>query len=81
MKRKLEQQMFSNYKSLLRQKWQQLTWDDAMRENFESQYLEEILENMESLSRDEDRLNYLLRETETLLRRQEESYSEDSGKE
>ena len=58
MKRKLEQQMFSNYKSLLRQKWQQLTWDDAMRENFESQYLEEILENMESLSRDEDRLNY-----------------------
>ncbi len=73
MKRKLEQQMFSNYKSLLRQKWQQLTWDDAMRENFESQYLEEILENMESLSRDEDRLNYLLRETETLLRRQEES--------
>ena len=73
MKRELEQQMFSNYKSLLRQKWQQLTWDDAMRENFESQYLEEILENMESLSRDEDRLNYLLRETETLLRRQEES--------
>lgn len=73
MKRKLEQQMFSNYKSLLRQKWQQLTWDDSMRENFESQYLEEILENMESLSRDEDRLNYLLRETETLLRRQEES--------
>ena len=73
MKRKLEQQMFSNYKSLLRQKWQQLTWDDAMRENFESQYLEEILENMESLSRDEDRLNYLMRETETLLRRQEES--------
>ena len=73
MKRKLEQQMFSNYKSLLRQKWQQLTWDDAMRENFESQYLEEILENMESLSRDEDRLNYLLRETETLLRRQEEN--------
>ena len=65
--------MFSNYKSLLRQKWQQLTWDDSMRENFESQYLEEILENMESLSRDEDRLNYLLRETETLLRRQEES--------
>ncbi len=73
MKRELEQQMFSNYKSLLRQKWQQLTWDDSMRENFESQYLEEILENMESLSRDEDRLNYLLRETETLLRRQEES--------
>ena len=73
MKRKLEQQMFSNYKNLLRQKWQQLTWDDAMRENFESQYLEEILENMESLSRDEDRLNYLLRETETLLRRQEEN--------
>ena len=73
MKRKLEQQMFSNYKSLLRQKWQQLTWDDAMRENFESQYLEEILENMESLSRAVDRLNYLLRETETLLRRQEES--------
>ena len=73
MKRKLEQQMFSNYKNLLRQKWQQLTWDDAMRENFESQYLEEILENMEKLSRDEDRLNYLLRETETLLRRQEES--------
>lgn len=71
MKRELEQQMFSNYKSLLRQKWQQLTWDDSMRENFESQYLEEILENMESLSRDEDRLNYLLRETETLLRRQE----------
>ena len=73
MKRELEQQMFSNYKSLLRQKWQQLTWDDSMRENFESQYLEELLENMESLSRDEDRLNYLLRETETLLRRQEES--------
>lgn len=73
MKRKLEQQMFSNYKSLLRQKWRHLTWDDAMRENFESQYLDEILENMESLSRDEDRLNYLLRETETLLRRQEES--------
>ena len=73
MKRELEQQMFSNYKSLLRQKWQQLTWDDSMRENFESQYLEESLENMESLSRDEDRLNYLLRETETLLRRQEES--------
>ena len=73
MKRELEQQMFSNYKSLLRQKWQQLTWDDSMRENFESQYLEEILENMESLSRDEDRLNYLLRETETLLRRQEEN--------
>lgn len=73
MKRELEQQMFSNYKSLLRQKWQQLTWDDSMRENFESQYLEEILENMESLSRDEDRLNYLLRETDTLLRRQEES--------
>lgn len=73
MKRELEQQMFSNYKSLLRQKWQQLTWDDSMRENFESQYLEEILENMESLSRDEDRLNYLLRKTETLLRRQEES--------
>ena len=73
MKRELEQQMFSNYKSLLRQKWQQLTWDDSMRENFESQYLEEILENIESLSRDEDRLNYLLRETETLLRRQEES--------
>ena len=44
MKRELEQQMFSNYKSLLRQKWQQLTWDDSMRENFESQYLEEILE-------------------------------------
>ena len=45
MKRELEQQMFSNYKSLLRQKWQQLTWDDSMRENFESQYLEEILES------------------------------------